>query len=60
MDYKETQKYDFRKIQYAPLYRVILFDPIPHSGHGKGVSGSIIAEIEKLDAYPRVERLMSG
>ncbi len=60
LDYEETQKYDFRKMQYAPQYRVVLFGPTPHSGHGKGDSGSIIAEIEKSDAYPRVERLMSG
>ena len=60
LDYEDVQKYDFRKMQYAPQYRVVLFGPTPHSGHGKGDSGSIIAEIEKSDAYPRVERLMSG
>ncbi len=60
LDYKDIQKYDFRKMQYAPQYRVILFGPAPHSGHGKGDSGSILAEIEKSDVYPRVERLMSG
>lgn len=60
LDYKELQKYDFRKMQYAPQYRVILFGPAPHSGYGKGDSGSILAEIEKSDAYPRVERLVSG
>ncbi len=60
LDYEDAQKYDFRKMQYAPQYRVVLFGPTPHSGHGKGDSGSIIAEIEKSEAYPRVERLMSG
>ena len=60
LDYKEIQKYDFRKMQYAPQYRVVLFGPVPHSGHGKGDSGSIIAEIEKSEAFPRVERLISG
>ena len=60
LDYECAQKYEFRKMQYAPQYRVILFGPTPHSGRGKGDSGSIIAEIEKSDAYPRVERLMSG
>lgn len=47
-------------MQYAPQYRIILFGPTPHSGHGKGDSGSIIAELEKSVAYPRVERLISG
>ena len=60
LDYNAIQKYNFRKMQYAPQYRVILFGPVPHSGHGKGDSGSIISEIEKSDAYPRVVRLMSG
>ena len=60
LEYKEIQKYDFRKMQYAPQYRVVLFGPVPHSGHGKGDSGSIIAEIEKSEAFPRVERLISG
>ena len=60
LDYKQIQKFDFRKMQYAPQYRIILFGPAPHSGHGKGDSGSIIAELEKSSAYPRVERLTSG
>lgn len=55
LDYNDIQKYDFRKTQYAPQYRVVLFGPTPHSGYGKGDSRSIIAEIEKADAYPRVE-----
>lgn len=60
LDYKNIQKFEFRKMQYAPQYRVVLFGPAPHSTHGKGDSGSIIAEMENSDAYPRVERLMSG
>ena len=60
LDYKQIQKFDFRRMQYAPQYRIVLFGPTPHSGHGKGDSGSIIAELEKSSAYPRVERLISG
>jgi len=60
LDYKQIQKIDFRKMQYAPQYRIILFGPAPHSGHGKGDGGSIIAELENSAAYPRVERLISG
>lgn len=59
LDYENVQKFDFKKMQYAPQYRVILFGPTPHSGHCKG-DRSIIAEIEKMDGYPRVERLVSG
>lgn len=60
LDYKQIQKFDLRKMQYAPQYRLILFGPAPHSGYGKGDSGSIVAELEKSPAYPRVERLISG
>lgn len=60
LDYEDIQKYNFRKMQYSPQYRVILFGPAPHSGYGKGDSGSILAELEKTEGYPRVERLISG
>jgi hypothetical protein len=46
LDYEDAQKYDFRKMQYAPQYRVVLFGPTPHSGHGKGDSGSIMQHID--------------
>lgn len=58
--YGQIQKYDFRKKQYAPQYRIILLGPMPYSGHGKGNSKSFIAEIEKSRAYPRAEQLMNG
>lgn len=60
LNYDQIQKYDFRKMQYAPLYRVILFGPSPHSGRGKGESGSIISELERSKAYPRVVRMQSS
>ena len=60
LDYKEIEKYNFKKMHYAPQYRVVLFGPSPHSGHGKGDSSSIIAEMENKDGFPRVERLING
>lgn len=60
LDYYAAQKYDFKKMQYVPKYRLILFGPIPHSGIAKKDSSSIISSIEKKPGYPRVERLMSG
>lgn len=60
LDYDSLQKYNVRKMQYAPQYRVILCGPAPHSGQGKGDSSSIITELENSDAYPRVERLVAG
>ena len=60
LDYESLQKYNVRKMQYAPQYRVILCGPMPHSGHGKGDGSSIITELERSEAYPRVERLIAG
>lgn len=58
LDYEKAQKYEYRKLQYASSYRVILFGPVPHSSTGKGESGSVIADMEKRpDCYPRVVRL---
>lgn len=60
LDYVLIQTYNFKKMQYKPEYRVVLFGPSPHSGRGKGESGSIIAELEQSKAYPRVVRMQSG
>lgn len=61
LDYESIKKYDFRKMEYSPNYRVILFGPTPHSGRGKKDAGSIVAEIKKnSDKYPRVEELKNG
>lgn len=60
LDYEAIQKFNFKKMQYAPQYRVILFGPTPHSGYGKGDSRSIISEVENNPTFPRTERLTSG
>ena len=60
LNYEDAKTLDFEKMQYNPSYRLILFGPTPHSGHGKGKSRSIISQIENTAGYPKVERLMSG
>jgi len=60
LDYDKTQKYDYHKLQYAPIYRVVLFGPVPHSSTGKKESRSVIAEMENKDGYPRIIRLGSS
>lgn len=54
LEYDDAKRYDYKKIQYQPGYRAILFGPVPHSCVGKGDSGSIIAEMERSPGYPRV------
>ncbi len=60
LDYQAAQKYNYSKLYYAPQYRVVMFGSVPHSTAGTNNSGSVIAEMENKEGYPRVVRLMSG
>ena len=60
LGYEEAKSYPFRRIQYNPNYRLILFGAMPHSGKGKEERSSIIAQIEDTDGYPKVIRLSDG
>lgn len=60
LEYVHTQKFNYRKMQYASNYSLVLFGPVPHSAKGKGDSESIIVEIEKQNGYPPVIRLEAG
>lgn len=57
LEYNSAKTYNFKKLQYNPLYSVILVGPMPHSGIIKGDSGSIISSLEKEEGYPRIVRL---
>ena len=57
LEYDSAKTYNFKKLQYNPLYSAILVGPMPHSGTIKGDSGSIIASLEKEEGYPRIVRL---
>ena len=59
-DYNEIPTYNFKKLQYSSLYRVVLVGPMPHSSAGKGDNGSAIARMEQDKGYPRVMRMMVG
>lgn len=60
LEYNEIPTYNFRKLQYSSLYRVVLVGPMPHSATGKSGHGSVIAEMEQSKGYPRVIRLTAG
>lgn len=60
LDYETAQKYQYKKLQYSPCYRVIMFGPVPHSSKGKFDSSSVITEIEHNEGYPRLIRLASN
>lgn len=60
LEYDLIQKYEFRKLQYNPNYRLILFGPLPHSGKGKEESSSILSKIESTDGYPKLVRLIAN
>lgn len=57
LDYNEIVKFNFKKMQHKPNYRLVIVGPMPHSTAGKGDSSSAIAEMETRDGYPRVVRL---
>ena len=60
LDYDEIVKFNFKKMQHKPNYRLVIVGPIPHSTAGKGDSSSAIAEMETRDGYPKVVRLGSN
>lgn len=61
LDYYETQTYNYRKLEYNPLYRLVLIGPVPHSSSGMGESSSVAAELTKHpDKYPRAIPLYAG
>ena len=35
LDYNGTKTYNYKKLQYASNYRVVLFGPVPYSTSGK-------------------------
>lgn len=57
LDYEDGKTFDFEKTYWKPQYTLIMVGPMPHSGTGKGDSGSIIAKIESTEGYPPVVRL---
>ncbi len=66
LDYDAAKKHNFRNMLFKPIFCAILLGPMPHSGHGKGDSGSVVAalesvvELENVEGFPRVERLEGG
>lgn len=57
LEYEDAKTFDFNKMQYNPNYSLVMVGPMPHSGHGKGDSGSMIANLEKQSGFPPVVRL---
>jgi hypothetical protein len=60
LDYEEVVRYNYRKLQCQPQYRVVLVGPIPHKTLGTSGYSSVITALEKESWYPRVERLTAN
>lgn len=60
LEYCKAENYDFRKLQYNSLYRVIIVGPLPHKTVGTGCSSSVITEIENKEGYPRIVRSIAN
>ena len=57
LDYEKAKNYEYRKLQYAPKYRAVLFGPVPHSTSGKEDFSSVITNMEQTAGYPQVIRI---
>lgn len=57
LEYEDAKTFNFKKMQWQPIYSVVLAGPMPHSGKAKGEYASIISAIENEDGYPPVIRL---
>lgn len=60
LDYEGTVKYNYRKLQYQSLYRVILAGPTPHKTSGTSKYSSMITALENEPGYPKVVRLTAN
>ena len=60
VDFEEAKTFNYGKLQYNGVYRVILAGPIPHKTTGTGDSSSAIVAMEKGLGFPRVVRLCSS
>lgn len=60
VSYDEATNYNFKKLQYNPNYRVVMFGATPHSASGKGDSSSIITAMENQSGYPKVIRMIAN
>lgn len=57
LDYLDSKTFNYKKLQYCPKYRLVMFGPVPHSSTGKHDSSSVIAEMENKEGYPRILKL---
>lgn len=61
LGYKELIRYDYRKLQYAPHYRLVLVGPMPHKTAGSGDFSSAVSAMQQPGSgYPKVEKLLAG
>lgn len=57
LGYNEAVSRDYNKLRHNPIYRLVLFGPLPHSVNGKEDSSSIIRYFETSQGFPKTIRL---
>lgn len=55
--YEKAKTFDYKKFQFQPKYRAVLFGPVPHCSIGKGKNSSVINKMESEEGYPQVIRI---
>lgn len=60
LDYQRAKKYNFKKLQYASNYSVVLVGPMPHKTAGAGDYSSAISAMEHEEGYPPIIRICNS
>lgn len=60
LDYDKSKTYNYKKLQFEPKYRLVIFGAVPHSSTGKLSSGNVVSQMKTVAGYPRVEALYNG
>lgn len=60
LDYDKLKNFNYRKLQWASSYRLVLVGPMPHKTTGSGDFSSAIEAMKSELGYPKVIELRAG
>lgn len=61
LDYYEMKtKFDYKKLQYQPIYSLVVVGAMPHKTSGTGDYASAISAMQSDDGYPNIVKCYSG
>lgn len=60
LDYDKLKNFNYRKLQWASSYRLVLVGPMPHKTTGSGDFSSAIEAMKSELGYPKIIELHAG